>query len=172
LAPARAKGSSFCFLLQLNHLGWRGLVEGRRNVLFVCCCFPPWPGTRLCSGGHCLGSQEISPEAPCVVFSGMGVISLSACIAHPPFLCLPPSLCALSWLSCFCLSSSIALLSTDHMLDPPWTEHWGHRDGAGQGFALQVLIFQHQKYCILYSLIPNFLLGSFQPCSLGSTTLI
>lgn len=59
-APAKAKVSSFCFLLQLNCLGWgsgrRSSKVGRRHAL-VPCLSPSWLGT-----GYVQSSMVLSPR--------------------------------------------------------------------------------------------------------------
>lgn len=136
-APAKAKGSSFCFLLQLNGLGWgsgrRSSKVGRRHAL-VPCLSPSWLGTGCVQSSTVLSPRKAPHPTlgvPCMGAPSTGVIWLSPEAVPPPSLHLSPSFLCPSLVQPVLPVELTALLGTCHVPAPPQTGSWGHRDDAG-----------------------------------------
>ena len=137
MAPAKAKGSSFCFLLQLNGLGWgsgrRSSKVGRRHAL-VPCLSPSWLGTGCVQSSTVLSPRKAPHPTlgvPCMGAPSTGVIWLSPEAVPPPSLHLSPSFLCPSLVQPVLPVELTALLGTCHVPAPPQTGSWGHRDDAG-----------------------------------------
>ena len=126
----------FCFSLTIwgGREGRRSGKEGKRNALFPHFFLPCLPhGQAQAVFSPALSS---APGVPCMMSQGMEVICLCTASNIPP----SPPFYVLPWFSLSCLLSTTALLYTCHAPAPPWAEHWGTGDDAGEGSALQALI--------------------------------